>query len=83
VLGGLAMVLVHNRWQGGGHTVVVTLLAWITLLKGLMFLLISPADAPSFYLGTLHYAEMFYVYAGISALIGAYLCYGGFRASPA
>lgn len=46
-----------------------------------MFLFIAPADAPGFYLGTLHYAQMFYVYAGISAVIGGYLCYGGFQGS--
>ena len=79
VLGGLALVLGHNRWRGGGHTVVVSLLAWITLLKGLLFLLIAPAHAAAFYLGRLHYAQMFYVYASLSAAIGAYLCYGGFR----
>ena len=79
VLGGLALILVHNRWQGGGHVVVVSILAWITLLKGLLFLFIAPAYAPAFYLGTLHYAQMFYVYASLSAVIGVYLCYGGFR----
>lgn len=79
VFGGLALVLVHNRWHGGGHVLVVSVLAWITLLKGLLFLLITPDDAPAFYLGTLHYAQMFYVYAGLSAIIGMYLCYGGFR----
>jgi len=80
-LSGLALVLVHNRWTGGGYAVVVTLLGWITLLKGLLFLFISPANAPSFYLGALHYAQMFYIYAGVSACVGAYLCYGGFRPS--
>src|SRR5579871_958111 len=49
VLGGLALVLIHNRWRGDGHTVVVTILVWITLLKGLLFLFINPADAPGFY----------------------------------
>ena len=79
VLGGLALVLVHNRWQASGHVVVVSILAWITLLKGLLFLFITPANAPAFYLGTLHYSEMYYFYASLSAVIGVYLCYGGFR----
>jgi hypothetical protein len=79
VLGGLALVLVHNRWQGSGHVVVVSILAWITLLKGLLLLFITPANAPAFYLGALHYPRLFYVYASVSAIIGMYLCYGGFR----
>lgn len=33
LFGGLALVLVHNRWNRGGYTLVVTLLAWITLPK--------------------------------------------------
>jgi len=85
VLGGLAWILVHNRWSGGGHTLLITVLGWITLLKGLLFLFLPPADAPHFYLDTLHYPQWFYGYAGLSALIGLYLCFGGFgsRAEPA
>jgi hypothetical protein len=78
LLGGLAWVLVHNRWRGGAPTVIITILGWITVAKGL-FLFIAPADAPNFYLLKLHYAQLFYVYAGFSGLLGAYLCYGGFR----
>ncbi len=79
VLGGIAWILVHNQWSGGSHAVLVTVLGWVTLLKGFLFLFSSPEHAASFYLGTLHYARMFYWYAGLSALIGAWLCYGGFR----
>lgn len=79
VLGGLAWILVHNRWAGGGHAVLITVLGWLTLLKGLLFLSLSPSQAPEFYLDTMHYAQWFYYYMGLSALIGAYLCYGGFR----
>lgn len=80
LLAGLAWVLVHNRWTGGGEAVLLTVLGWITVLKGLLFLTLSPEQAPGFYLGTLHYAQMFYVYAALSGLIGAYLCYRGFFA---
>lgn len=79
VLGGLAWIVVHNRWTGGTHAAVITALGWLTLLKGILFLSLSPAQTPHFYLETLHYAPWFYYYMGLSALIGAYLCYGGFR----
>jgi hypothetical protein len=81
VLGALAWILVHNQWRGGSHAVFVTILGWITLLKGLLFLSLPPAQAPDLFLGALHYARLFYYYVGLSALIGAYLCYGGFRAA--
>jgi len=83
LLGGLAWVLSHNRWSGGPFAVVITVLGWLTVLKGLLFLFIAPAEVPNFYLGILHYAQLFYVYAGISGLLGAYLCYGGFRSTRA
>ena len=34
VAAGLAIVLSHNVWSGGALRVIVTLIGWITLLKG-------------------------------------------------
>jgi vacuolar-type H+-ATPase subunit I/STV1 len=34
---GLAMVLIHNVWSGGAAAVVVTVMGWLTLLKGVAF----------------------------------------------
>ncbi len=80
VFAGLAMVLAHNVWSGGARPIVVTLIGWTMLLKGTLLLLLPPDAAIEFYLGTLHYAQWFYVYAGISLILGAYLSYAGFRA---
>lgn len=79
LFGGLAMVLVHNVWSGGALPVVVTLLGWITLVKGLLFLFLSPQAEVGFFFGGLHYAQLFYFYAGFSFLLGVYLSYAGFR----
>lgn len=76
---GLAMVLTHNIWSGGLLPVIVTLLCWITLAKGILFLFLSPAAMVSFFLGSLHYQSFFYLYASIALIIGAYLTYGGFK----
>src|SRR5271169_2373155 len=81
LLAGLAMVLSHNIWSGGALPVVVTLIGWLTLFKGLLFLLLSPDVAVGFFLGGLHYEQYFYFYAAISFLIGAYLTYGGFKST--
>jgi len=75
---GLALVLSHNIWSAGPATAVVTLAGWLTLLKGLSFVFLAPERQANFYLNTLHYPHLFYFYAGISLVLGAYLTYAGF-----
>jgi hypothetical protein len=78
VLGlGLAMVLGHNLWSGGTLPVVVTIVGWLTLAKGLLLTFLAPAGALA-YLSAMHYDQFFYIYAGVALLLGAYLTYGGF-----
>ena len=75
---GLAMALARNVWKGGGQVVIVTLVGWITLIKGLLFLFL-PSDAEAeLFLTKLHYERLFYLYMSISLVIGIYLTYGGF-----
>ena len=82
---GLALVLAHNVWTGGALPVVVTAIGWLTLLKGLMFWMLPPAAAADLYLERLHYAQLYYLYAGFACAIGLYLSVAGFggRARPA
>jgi hypothetical protein len=56
----------------------LTLVGWVTLIRGLLLLSLSP-EAILGLLGTIHFAELFYLYVSISLVIGAYLTYGGFR----
>lgn len=79
LIGGLAMILAHNVWSGGAPAVIVTLVGWLTLLKGLLFLFVPPSREAGFFLDTLQYARFFYVYMSISMLIGIYMTYEGFR----
>jgi len=81
LVAGLAMILGHNVWSGGALPVVVTLIGWLTLIRGLLFLLLSPEAAAEFYLGGLRYEQLFYLYASISLVLGVYLTYGGFRST--
>lgn len=76
---GLAMVLAHNIWRGGAMPVVVTLVGWGSLIKGLLFLFL-PADADTeIILAWLRHPLLFYVSMAPSLLIGIYLTYCGFR----
>jgi len=76
---GLAMVLAHNIWSGGALVVIVTLVGWVTLLKSLLLLFLPVEVEADFFLRQLHYPGLFYVYSGISLVLGIYLTYGGFR----
>ncbi len=76
---GLAMVLAHNIWSGGGLVVVVTLVGWMTLIKSLFFLFLPHEMETRLFLQQLHYRQFFYLYSAISVVLGVYLTHGGFR----
>ena len=78
----LAMVLAHNLWWSGPLALIITLIGWLTLIKSLFFLFLSPASESRFILGQLHYQRFFYDYAVVSIALGVYLTYAGFTASP-
>lgn len=73
---GLAMVLGHNVWSGGALPVVVTLVGWWNLVKGLLCLFL-PAGAIAGLLGGPGYEHYFYVAPAISLVVGLYLIYAG------
>ena len=75
---GLAVVLGHNVWRGIPAT-VVTVIGWLSLLKGLALLLLPANARAASFLGV-HYGDYFYAYAGVTLVIGVYLAYEGFRA---
>lgn len=78
VFAGLAMVLGHNVWSGGVLPVVVTVVGWLALGKGLFFLF-APPDAAFFAL--FRYDELFFAYLAYVTAFGAYLTYAGFKRS--
>ncbi len=79
VAAGLAMILAHNLWSGGALAVVVTLVGWLTLIKGMLFLLLPNNVEGDCLLIWLRHPLLFYVCLAPSLLIGIYLTYGGFR----
>ena len=77
---GLAIVLGHNVWSGGALPIVVTVVGWLSLLKGLVLLGLPPDSAAAYFVA-LQYAQYVYVYAAITLILGLYLTYGGFAAA--
>ncbi|MDX8466346.1 hypothetical protein RFM26_11700 [Mesorhizobium sp. VK23B] len=78
---GLGMVLGHNVWAGGILPVVVTLIGWTILIRGLLLLFLSP-EALATYFEMFHFESLFYVYAAITLVLGLYLTYAASKALP-
>lgn len=73
---GLAMVLLHNIWRGGPLPVVITLVSWATLLKGVALTVVPPATVATLYAGASRY-QLFST--ALTVVLGAYLTFAGFR----
>jgi hypothetical protein len=78
IAAGLATVLAHNVWRGGAVPILVTVLGWLTLLKGITALVL-PADLATQTFAALNYDQYFYLYSGVWLVLGAYLTFAGFR----
>ena len=79
LVAGLAIVLGHNIWSGGALTILVTLIGWISFLRGLLFLFLPPAATRQI-LEVMQFERLFYIYVAIPLILGAYLTYLGFTA---
>ena len=76
---GIAMVLGHNVWSGGALPVVVTLVGWLILAKGLLLLFLAP-EAVSRMFEQMRYGEHYYLFLAPALVIGLYLTWAGFTA---
>ena len=77
VTAGLAIVLGHNVWSGGALPIIVTLLGWIILIRGVVLLFLSPQGKVRLF-EMFRFAELFYLYVGITLVLGLYLTFAGF-----
>ena len=74
---GVAMVVGHNIWSGGPATVVVTIVGWLSLAKGLA-LAFAPADAMRRFYESIDYRRRYPFIMLLSLALGAYLAAAGF-----
>src|ERR1700687_282225 len=77
---GIAMILGHNVWSGGALPVVVTIVGWLILAKGLLLLFLKP-EALSGLFERMHYGENYYLFLAPAFVIGIYLTWAGFTTS--
>ena len=76
---GVAMILGHNVWSGGALPVVVTLVGWLILAKGIMLLFVTPEALKQIF-DHMQYGEHYYLYLAPSLVVGLYLTWAGFTA---
>jgi hypothetical protein len=74
---GLAIVLAHNVWRGGGLTVIVTLIGWFLILRGSLLLFVPSENLVKIY-EAMHFERNYAIFAAISGAIGLYLTIAGF-----
>jgi hypothetical protein len=74
---GLAVVLAHNIWSGGPLPILVTVIGWIMLIRGVLFLFLSPETTLSI-LAAMQFGNLFYVYLAVPFVLGIYLTYLAF-----
>jgi hypothetical protein len=82
-LAGLAMVLAHSVWSKPAVAVIVTLLGWLTLIKGLAYLFLPARWLEDFIQVVLSYAVCLYFVTAFLLVLGAYLTHEGFKARGA
>jgi 1,4-dihydroxy-2-naphthoate octaprenyltransferase len=79
---GLAIVLAHNIWSGGALPILVTLIGWVMLIRGVFFLFLPP-EATLHILAAMQFERLFYIYVAIPFVLGIYLTYVSFTSKSA
>jgi len=76
-LGGASIVLVHNVWNAGFLSVVITLIGWILIIRGLASMYM-PGHTITRMVRWFKVEEFSWAYGILVLGIGAYLTYAGF-----
>jgi len=73
---GLVLVLSHNIWSGPASTIVVTVIAWLTMIEGASYALF-PKSVMQKIIGFFH-KDWYLLVSVVILAIGIYLAYVGF-----
>ncbi|HEY1561907.1 MAG TPA: hypothetical protein VGF71_13645 [Caulobacteraceae bacterium] len=78
---GIALVLGHNLWSGPPLMIAVTIIGWVSLLKGLAIIAVPPARLAAVY-RVLNYPQTLRLVMFIGAIVGAWMTWAAFTATP-
>jgi hypothetical protein len=76
---GLGLVIGHNVRSGGALPVVVTIVGWISLIKGVVLLVLPQGQMAKLY-EALRYERFYLAYVGVTLVLGLYLTFAAFSA---
>jgi hypothetical protein len=77
LLSGLSVVLTHNIWNAGFLPLVITLIGWVLILRGIVSMFV-PGDGIARMISWFKVEELSWLYAILVLVIGAYLTWAGF-----
>ena len=75
---GLMMVVSHNIWYGGSFRILITIIAWITFLKGVLILWMSDEAYENLVAKFKTKSSMMTTSMVLYLVLGIYLTYIGF-----
>lgn len=78
---GLALVLGHNLWSGPPLVFAVTIVGWVSLIKGLAITAVPSAQLAVFY-RILNYPRTLRMVMFLGAIVGAWMAWTAFTATP-
>jgi uncharacterized protein YjeT (DUF2065 family) len=78
LIGGIAVVLVHNRWVWD-WPVIITILGWVAIVRGAVRML-WPDQVKKFATKALRNENTMMIAGIVMLILGAVLCYFGYRA---
>jgi hypothetical protein len=73
---GLAIVLGHSIWSSGLLALIVTLIGWLTLIRSIILLFLSP-EAIGRFIKAVKYQQNYYLFTAVPLFFGLYLTVAG------
>jgi hypothetical protein len=74
---GLLMVVAHNIWGGEAYVTLITVVAWITLIKGFLYVWLSDEGYGKL-VAKLNLKSWITIAGVVNLIVGIYLTYIGF-----
>ena len=76
---GLGVVIGHNIWSGGALPIIVTIVGWVSLIKGVVLLALPAGQMAKLY-KAMRYERFYLAYVGVTLALGLYLTIAAFSA---
>ena len=76
---GLGVAIGHDVWSGGALPIIVTIVGWVSLIKGVVLLALPAGQMAKLY-KAMRYERFYLAYVGVTLALGLYLTIAAFSA---